>query len=138
MKMRNIQARLKKLEAVSHRLHQQKERKLRKFYVLLLNLAAGYYLGNPQPNEKHLEATARGLGFEGSENLFSVLHTSPATFKEHAALAINRLLAKFGASPSHDSDTLDAFKRMADGFSEPHKEYLQRYARELGIEWPFA
>jgi hypothetical protein len=90
----------------------------------------------------------------------SLLKTSPAMFMQHLALAFDRVLAKFGISERYDLNEqisafrrmpggppygfrpwdmlIPAFKRMADGLSEPDKERLRRYARELGIEWPFA
>jgi hypothetical protein len=132
MKMRNIHARLKKLEARIPPPPPTAEDKVFDLFRRLRILAVGYYLGNPQPNEALAAAYARALGL-------SSLETSFATITQQDALAFDQLLAKFGVSRRHDWDTLiDAFKRMAEGFSEPYKEHMRRYAHELGIEWPFA
>ena len=134
MKMRSIQARLKKLEARIPPPPSAKELNLIRFDLYLQILAAGYYLGNPQPNEPLDAASARALGVEGVENLCSLFEGSTETFMQHFAPAFRQLLKKFGPSGSD----IDLNKRMVDGFPEPYKECLREYARKLGIEWPFA
>jgi hypothetical protein len=140
MKTRQLQARLKKLEARLPPPPPTKEEKLMQFYGYLQYLAIGYYLGNPQPYDRSdTAAFARALGFEHVENYYHFQHTSPETIEQRWAPAVDRLLAKFGLSRSDDKDTVrDAYKRMAEGFSEPYKELLRWGARHLGIEWPFA
>jgi hypothetical protein len=136
MTMRSIQARLKQLEARIPPPPSAKELKLMRFYIYLQILAVGYYLGNPQPNEPLDAACGRAFGVE---NFSSLLKGSSETFMQHLPPAFARLLAKFEPSRSDDPGLpIDAYKRMADGFPDRYKERLREFARELGIEWPFA
>jgi len=66
-----------------------------------------------------------------------VLTGSSETLMQHFGPAYHRLLAKFGPSRC-EGMPIDVCERMADGFPEPYKERLREFARELGIEWPFA
>jgi hypothetical protein len=130
MSTRRIQDRLKKLEAALPP-RPTKQDKVAAFFGKLRGLAIAYYLGDPQLNEAIIQAYERALG------IGRLRDTSPAMTSERDAVAFDRLLEKFGASRSDDWDTLiDAFKRMANGFSEGYKDVLEGAAREFGIEWP--
>jgi hypothetical protein len=127
MRTRHIRARLKKLEARLPRRPAEQDRKIA-FLCWLLILATAYYLGDPQPNEPINHAHGRALGVEEAGSLLTSY-----------AQAHDRLGAKFGVSRNDGWDRrIDAFNRMAAGFSDRYKEALEERAREYGIKWPLA
>ena len=110
MTTRNIQARLKRLEArVPPRLTNLDN--ATRYLYRVRAFAISYYLGDPQTDEPPVAAYARALGFEGQAQ------------------------AQFGVRRNDEWDALaDAFERMADGLSELYKQRLRADAGEQPVD----
>jgi hypothetical protein len=128
---RNIQARLKRLEArVPPRLTNLDN--ATRYLYRVRAFAISYYLGDPQTDEPPVAAYARALGFEGQAQL---LKTPPQMIAQRESTALDRLLAQFGVSRNDEWDALaDAFERMADGLSESYKQRLRADAGEQPVD----
>ena len=83
-------------------------------------------------------AHARALGYPSTFELQNAMRNGVKgnnDYNERSALAITRLLEKFGASPNDEWPAVaEAFDRMADGFSGTYMESLCNLAREMGVQ----
>jgi hypothetical protein len=95
-----------------------------------LMVAAAYYFGDPAPDDPLITPLARALGYADPFEFQKAAENERSDFAEKGALAIAKVLAKFGVSADSAPQAIaNAFDRMAAGMSASFKQRLKSIAR---------
>jgi hypothetical protein len=134
MTIRNLDRRLKRLEAQMPRTPDEQRQAVRKSsrYMKILTMCAiAQYFGNPQPHDSMMTGYARALGYQST---FEYQKAAQENYPEHQVRVIEasiRVFAKFGLDLAEmgEEDGLkfaQAMNGMESGLCEHYKETLRR------------